>query len=207
MIISYNWLCQYLPVHPEPEKLSKILTSIGLEVESLHPYESYPGGLRGLVVGEVLECSKHPDADKLKVTKVSVGNGHALQIVCGASNVAQGQKVVIAPIGTTIYPIAGEAFTMKKAKIRGVDSQGMICAEDEIGTGSSHDGIMVLDESIAPGTAVSTLFDSYSDHIFQIGLTPNRIDAMSHLGVARDVCAWLSHHEAKGTEPVSHPHR
>ena len=201
MIISYNWLSEYLPVTINPEKLSAILTSIGLEVESLHPFESFPGGLKGLVVGEVLSCEKHPDADKLKITNVTTGNGQTLQIVCGASNVAAGQKVVVAPIGTTIYPIAGEPVTMKKAKIRGVESQGMICAEDEIGTGSSHEGILVLDPSIPAGTAVSTLFNGYSDYIYEIGLTPNRIDAMSHIGVARDVCAWWSYHEEKGVSP------
>src|SRR5689334_5493981 len=144
MIISYNWLNEYLPEKIEPEKLSKILTAIGLEVETLEKYEELKGGLQGLVIGEVLECSKHPDADKLSLTKVNIGAEEPLQIVCGAPNVAVGQKVVVATVGTTIYPSTGEPMTMKKAKIRGVESQGMICAEDEIGLGQSHAGIMIL---------------------------------------------------------------
>ncbi len=199
MIISYNWLSEYLPEIIEPEKLSKILTAIGLEVESLHKYEAVKGGLQGLYVGEVLTCEKHPDADKLKLTTVNIGTGQNLQIVCGAHNVAAGQKVVVAPIGTTIYPINGEPTTMKKAKIRGVESQGMICAEDEIGLGESHAGIMVLPHDTAAGTLLADFFNLTDDYIFEIGLTPNRIDAMSHLGVAKDVCAYLSHHNKKDT--------
>ena len=199
MIISYNWLSEYLPEIIEPEKLSKILTSIGLEVESLHKYELVKGGLNGLVIGEVLTCEKHPDADKLKLTTVKIGTGENIQIVCGAHNVAAGQKVVVATIGTTIYPFNGEPMTMKKAKIRGVESQGMICAEDEIGLGESHAGIMVLPHDTAAGTLLADFFKLTDDYIFEIGLTPNRIDAMSHLGVARDVCAWLSHHNKKDT--------
>jgi phenylalanyl-tRNA synthetase beta chain len=199
MIISYNWLSEYLPVKVDTEKLSRILTAIGLEVESLHPYESIKGGLQGLVTGEVLTCEKHPDADKLKITTVNVGAAEPLQIVCGAANVAAGQKVIVATINTTIHPTNGESFTIKKAKIRGVESQGMICAEDEIGLGSSHEGIMVLPEDTPAGKNVSELFDSYSDFIYEIGLTPNRMDAMSHLGVARDVCAYLTHHDKKET--------
>ncbi|MBK8521825.1 MAG: phenylalanine--tRNA ligase subunit beta [Chitinophagaceae bacterium] len=197
MIISYNWLSEYLPKIIEPEKLSKILTSIGLEVESLHKYEAVKGGLQGLVIGEVLTCEKHPDADKLKLTTVNIGAEEKLQIVCGAHNVAAGQKVVVATIGTTIYPFNGEPMTMKKAKIRGVESQGMICAEDEIGLGESHAGIMVLPHDTVAGTLLSDFFNLTDDHIFEIGLTPNRSDAMSHLGVARDVCAYLSHHNKK----------
>jgi len=199
MIISYNWLSEYLPETIEPEKLSKILTSIGLEVESLHKYEAVKGGLKGLVVGEVLTCEKHPDADKLKVTTVDIGAVEKLQIVCGAHNVAAGQKVVVATIGTTIYPFNGEPMTMKKAKIRGVESQGMICAEDEIGLGESHAGIMVLPHDTAKGMPLADFFKLTGDYIFEIGLTPNRSDAMSHLGVARDVCAYLSHHNKKET--------
>ena len=199
MIISYNWLSEYLPETIEPEKLSKILTSIGLEVESLHKYEAVKGGLKGLVVGEVLTCEKHPDADKLKVTTVDIGAVEKLQIVCGAHNVAAGQKVVVATIGTTIYPFNGEPMTMKKAKIRGVESQGMICAEDEIGLGESHAGIMVLPHDTFAGTPLVEFFKITGDYIFEIGLTPNRSDAMSHLGVARDVCAYLSHHNKKET--------
>lgn len=203
MTISYNWLCDYLPEKIEPEKLSKILTSIGLEVESLHAYESVKGGLQGLVTGEVLTCEKHPDADKLKLTTVNTGNGTPLQIVCGASNVAAGQKVIVATVGTTVYPVAGDPITIKKAKIRGVESQGMICAEDEIGLGSSHEGIMVLPADTAVGKPVTELFEVYKDHIIEIGLTPNRMDAMSHLGVARDVCAYLTHHNKRETKLVS----
>ncbi len=199
MIISYNWLSEYLPETIEPEKLSKILTSIGLEVESLHKYQAVKGGLQGLVIGEVLTCEKHPDADKLKITTVEIGAAEKLQIVCGAHNVAVGQKVVVATIGNTIYPFTGEPMTMKKAKIRGVESQGMICAEDEIGLGESHAGIMVLPHDTAAGTLLANFFKITDDYIFEIGLTPNRSDAMSHLGVARDVCAYLSHHNKKET--------
>jgi phenylalanyl-tRNA synthetase beta chain len=199
MIISYNWLSEYLPEIIEPEKLSKILTSIGLEVESLHKYEAVKGGLQGLVIGEVLSCEKHPDADKLKLTTVNIGAAENLQIVCGAANVAVGQKVVVATIGATIYPVTGEPMTMKKAKIRGVESQGMICAEDEIGLGESHAGIMVLPAETVVGTTAASYFKLTDDYIFEIGLTPNRSDAMSHLGVARDVCAYLSHHNKKET--------
>jgi phenylalanyl-tRNA synthetase beta chain len=197
MIISYNWLSEYLPESIEPEKLSKILTAIGLEVESLHKYETVKGGLQGLFIGEVLTCEKHPDADKLKLTTINIGTKEKLQIVCGAANVAVGQKVVVATIGTTIYPVNGEPLTMKKAKIRGIESHGMICAEDEIGLGESHAGIMVLPENAIAGTSAAAYFKLTDDYIFEIGLTPNRIDAMSHLGVAKDVCAWLSHHNKK----------
>ena len=199
MIISYNWLCEYLPEIVEPEKLSKILTSIGLEVESLEKKEAIKGGLQGLVIGEVITCEKHPDADKLKLTTVNIGTVEHLQIVCGAHNVSVGQKVVVAPVGTTIHPFNGEAVTMKKAKIRGVESQGMICAEDEIGLGESHAGIMVLPHDTVAGTLLADFFKLTDDYIFEIGLTPNRIDAMSHLGVAKDVCAYLSHHNKKDT--------
>ncbi|MBC7936037.1 MAG: phenylalanine--tRNA ligase subunit beta [Rhizobacter sp.] len=201
MTISYNWLSEYLPVKVEPERLGKILTSIGLEVESLEKYESIKGGLKGLITAEIVECEKHPDADKLKITQVNTGS-EILQVVCGAPNAAAGQKVILAMPGTTIYPSEGEPITLKKAKIRGVESNGMICAEDEIGTGSSHDGIMVLPQDTLPGKPAASLFKVYEDHIFEIGLTPNRMDAMSHLGVAKDVCAWLSHHDKKGTTAV-----
>lgn len=194
MTISYNWLSEYLPVKVEPEKLSGILTSIGLEVESMERMEDIKGGLAGLLVAEVVTCSKHPDADKLKVTSVNAGSGELLTIVCGASNVAAGQKVVLATTGTTIYPVNADPFTIRKAKIRGVESHGMICAEDEIGIGHNHDGIIVLPADAVPGTPVADLYKPTLDYIFEIGLTPNRIDAMSHLGVARDVCAYLSHH-------------
>ena len=206
MTISYNWLAEYLPEHIEPEKVSKILTSIGLEVESLTAYESVKGGLKGLVIGEVLQCGKHPGADKLTLTKVNIGTGNPLNIVCGAPNVAVGQKVVVAPIGTTIYPLAGEPITMKKAKIRGEESEGMICAEDEIGLGACHNGILVLSADAQPGAAAASYFKPYNDWTFEIGLTPNRMDAMSHLGVARDVCAYLTHHYNK-TAVVKSPLR
>jgi len=197
MTISYHWLSEYLPQTISPEKLSTILTSIGLEVESLESFENFKGGLAGLVVGEVLEVEQHPNADKLKLTKVNTGGERPLNIVCGAANVAVGQKVVVAVVGTTIYPKnAAAGITMKLAKIRGEESEGMICAEDEIGLSDDHAGIMVLDASIKVGTPVATLYNYYQDWIYEIGLTPNRMDAMSHYGVAKDVCAYLSYHEA-----------
>lgn len=202
MTISYNWLSDYLPETIDPEKLSKILTSIGLEVESLEKYESVKGGLAGLVIGEVLECSQHPNADKLKLTKVNVGSTEPLQIVCGANNVAVGQKVIVARAGTTIYPTAGEPMTMRVAKIRSIESQGMICAEDEIGLGTDHEGIIVLPADTLVGSSAAEFFKPYSDWIYEIGLTPNRMDAMSHFGVARDVCAYLTHHQ-KDARPKS----
>ncbi len=201
MTISYKWLCDYLPETIDPEKLSKILTSIGLEVESLEKFESIKGALEGLVVGEVLECSQHPNADKLKLTKVSVGNGEPLQIVCGAPNVAGGQKVVVAQVGVTIHPLKGEPVTMKVAKIRSVESYGMICAEDEIGIGESHAGVIVLDENAVVGAPAADYFPVYQDWIYEIGLTPNRMDAMSHIGVAKDVCAYLTYHHKKPARP------
>ncbi|MBS1580525.1 MAG: phenylalanine--tRNA ligase subunit beta [Bacteroidetes bacterium] len=197
MTISYNWLHSYLPETIEPERLSKILTSIGLEVESLEKYESIKGGLQGLIIGEVIECNQHPNADKLKLTKVNIGTTEPLQIVCGAPNVAMGQKIVVATVGTTIYPVSGEPLTMKVAKIRGVESYGMICAEDEIGLSSNHAGIIILPNDVVVGTNANDYFKPYSDFIYEIGLTPNRMDAMSHLGVAKDVCAYLSHHNKK----------
>jgi len=202
MTISYNWLSEYLPEIIEPEKLSRILTSIGLEVESVERFEEIKGGLHGLVVGEVITCEKHPDADKLKLTTVSINNGKPLNIVCGASNVAVGQKVIVAPVGSVIYPVTGDPVNIKKAKIRGVESEGMICAEDEIGVGNDHNGIIVLPPEIPAGTLVAEIFKPSEDHIFEIGLTPNRIDAMSHLGVAKDVCAYLSHHHKSETNAI-----
>jgi len=201
MTISYNWLCDYLPETIDPERLSKILTSIGLEVESLEKYESIKGGLEGLVVGEVLEAGQHPNADKLKLTKVSVGKGEPLNIVCGAPNVAAGQKVIVAGVGVTIHPIKGDAITMKLAKIRGEESQGMLCAQDEVGIGESHEGIVVLPADAVVGNPVKDYFPVYNDWIYEIGLTPNRMDAMSHLGTAKDVCAYLSHHSKKPARP------
>ncbi len=194
MTISYNWLCEYLPVKISPDELSLILTSLGLEVESMEKFESVKGGLQGLLVGEVLECIQHPNADKLRLTKVNVGVAEPLKIVCGAPNVAVGQKVIVAPVGATIYPLKGDPLTMKVAKIRGEESFGMICAEDELGLGESHDGIMVLPTDIKPGTLAADYFQLQEDWIYEIGLTPNRMDAMSHLGVAKDVAAYLSVH-------------
>ena len=202
MTISYKWLSEYLPVQIEPERLSKILTSVGLEVEKMETFEEVRGGLKGLLIGEVIHAERHPNADKLTLTKVNVGKDEPLQIVCGAPNVAAGQKVVVATVGTTIYPTAGDPLTMKVAKIRGAESYGMICAEDEIGLGTSHAGIMVLPQETKVGTTAADYFQPYSDIIYEIGLTPNRMDAMSHWGVARDVCAYLSHHDKKELKPV-----
>ncbi len=201
MTISYKWLSEYLPVTVEPERLARILTSIGLEVESFEKFEEVKGGLKGLVIGEVLSTEKHPNADKLTLTKVSVGNGEPLQIVCGAPNVEAGQKVVVAKVGTTIYPINNEPLTMKVAKIRNVESYGMICAEDEVGLGSSHAGIMVLKEDAKVGLDAAEYFQPYEDWIYELGITPNRMDAMSHWGVAKDVCAYLNHHDKKDLKP------
>ena len=200
MTISYHWLSEYLPSTISPERLATILTSIGLEVESLEKIENFKGGLAGLIVGEVVELSQHPNADKLKLAKVNIGGERPLNIVCGASNIALGQKVVVAVVGTTIYPKNAEAgITMKLAKIRGEESEGMICAEDEIGVSDDHSGIIILDAAIKVGTPVSDLYSYYQDWVYEIGLTPNRMDAMSHYGVAKDVCAYLSYHEAPST--------
>ena len=191
MQISYRWLRDYIQTSLSPEKIGEILTSIGLEVETLTEYCPVKGGLEGFVVGEVLTCHKHPDADKLTVTTVNVGTSEPLGIVCGAPNVAAGQKVVVATPGTTIFK-GDDSFKIKKTKIRGVESTGMICAEDEMGLGDSHEGIMVLDVSAAPGTLAKDYFKIETDWIFTIGLTPNRIDAASHIGVARELAAYLA---------------
>lgn len=189
MTISYNWLSQYVDLPESAEALAEILTGTGLEVESVHHTEAVRGGLKGLVIGEVRTCVKHPNADKLSLTTVDVGGPAPLPIVCGASNVAVGQKVVVAVPGTTLYPAKGDPFTIKSAKIRGEQSEGMICAEDEIGLGESHAGIMVLDTRLPNGTPAAQYFNLPSDAILEIGLTPNRADAASHIGVARDVKA------------------
>ena len=191
MQISYNWLKQFLKTDWTPEQTSELLTDLGLEVEGIKTYQSVKGGLEGVVVGEVLTCIKHPNADKLKITTVNVGGEAPLQIVCGAPNVAAGQKVPVATIGTTLYTDDGESWTIKKGKIRGEESHGMICAEDELGLGKSHDGILVLDDKIKVGTLTADIFNIENDHVFEIGLTPNRADAMSHLGTARDLKAGL----------------
>lgn len=189
MTISYHWLKDYIDIPESAEEIGKILTATGLEVEHVESFESVKGGLKGLVIGEVLTCSKHPNADKLSVTTVDVGDAPPLRIVCGAPNVAAGQKVVVAVPGTTIYPTQGEPFTIKRAKIRGEESEGMICAEDEIGLGESHAGIIVLNTTVKNGTPASEYYNVQSDYVIEIGLTPNRVDAASHLGVARDIKA------------------
>ncbi len=191
MKISYNWLKQFINLDWEAEKAGELLTDLGLEVEGIETFQSIKGGLEGVIVGQVLNCEKHPNADKLKITKVDLGKGDPVQIVCGAPNVAAGQKVPVATIGTKLYDQEGKEWTIKKGKIRGEESHGMICAEDELGLGASHEGIMVLDADIAVGTKASEIFDVENDSIFEIGLTPNRADAMSHWGTARDLKAGL----------------
>ncbi len=190
MKISYKWLKEFIRTEKTPEEISKILTNIGLEVEGLEKVQSIPGGLEGLVIGHVRDCAQHPNADRLRVTRVDVGSGTDLQIVCGAPNVAAGQKVVVATVGTTVYPLTGEPFKINKSKIRGEVSEGMICAEDEIGLGESHAGIMVLNDEALVGTPATEYFNLQDDFVFEIGLTPNRADAASHLGVARDLAAF-----------------
>ncbi|WP_242206237.1 phenylalanine--tRNA ligase subunit beta [Aestuariivivens insulae] len=189
MKISYNWLKQFIKTDWAPEQISELLTDLGLEVEGVEDYQSVKGGLQGVVIGEVLTCEKHPNADKLKVTTVDIGGDEPLQIVCGAPNVAKGQKVPVATIGSTLYTEEGESWIIKKGKIRGEASHGMICAEDELGLGKSHDGIMVLDSNLKIGTPAADVFKIENDSVFEIGLTPNRADAMSHFGVARDLKA------------------
>lgn len=191
MKISYNWLKEFITTDKTPEELSQILTGIGLEVESLEKVQAIPGGLEGLVIGYVKDAQQHPNADRLRVTKVDVGGPEDLQIVCGAHNVAAGQKVVVAIVGTTVHPTAGEPFKINKSKIRGEVSEGMICAEDEIGLGTDHAGIMELDADAIVGTAAKEYFKLNDDYLFEIGLTPNRADATSHLGTARDIAAFL----------------
>jgi phenylalanyl-tRNA synthetase beta chain len=192
MKLSLDWLRQYMDTRLEAEELGEVLTELGLEVEGMEEVQSVPGGLKGLVIGEVLQVTPHENADKLKVTEVSVGQPETYQIVCGAPNVAVGQKVVVALPGTTIYPTEGDPFVIKKAKIRGVESWGMICAADEIGLGKDHSGIMVLEQAALPGMSAAKYFQLESDVVYEIGLTPNRSDANSHLGVARDLSAYLS---------------
>ena len=191
MKISYNWLKQFIKTDWTSEQTSTLLTDLGLEVEGVEKFQSVKGGLEGIVVGHVLTCVQHPNADRLKVTTVDIGTGSPIQIVCGASNVAAGQKVPVATIGTTLYDADGNPFVIKKGKIRDQESHGMICAEDELGLGTSHDGIMILSEDLIPGTPASKVFNIVDDEVFEIGLTPNRADAMSHLGVARDLRAGM----------------
>ncbi|MBI2270489.1 MAG: phenylalanine--tRNA ligase subunit beta [Bacteroidetes bacterium] len=204
MKISYNWLKTYLKINLTAEEAGKILTDCGLEVESIELVAAVKGGLNGIVVGEVKTKEKHPDADRLSVTTVDTGTGTLLNIVCGAANVAAGQKVLVATIGSTLYPTSGEPFEIKKSKIRGQLSEGMICAEDEIGLGTSHDGIMVLDSSAVTGMSAKAYFKLEDDHVFEIGLTPNRADAASHIGVARDLLAYLNYQTLlNNTEPLT----
>ena len=191
MKISYNWLKQYIDISEAAEKTGQRLTDTGLEVEGLERLQAVPGGLKGVVIGEILTCEKHPNADKLKITTVDIGAAEPSPIVCGAPKVAAGQKVMVATVGTTLYPSGHEPFKIKKAKIRGEVSEGMICAEDEIGTGTSHDGIMVLNTQLPNGTLAIEYFDLEDDYVFEIGLTPNRADAASHIGTARDLKAVL----------------
>jgi phenylalanyl-tRNA synthetase beta chain len=191
MKISYNWLKQFLKIDLNSTDVASMLTDLGLEVEVIEKFQSVKGGLEGIVVGHVLTCEKHPDADRLNITTVDIGAEKPVQIVCGATNVGVGQKVPVATIGTQLFGADGKGFEIKKGKIRGQESHGMICAEDEIGVGTSHDGIMILDDKWKPGTLASEVFDIQNDEIFEIGLTPNRADAMSHMGVARDLRAAL----------------
>ncbi|MFT6935361.1 MAG: phenylalanyl-tRNA synthetase beta chain, partial [Maribacter sp.] len=209
MKISYNWLKQFIHIDWDSQNTGELLTDLGLEVEGITPFETVKGGLKGIVVGHVLTCEKHPNADKLKLTTVDIGGEVPLQIVCGAPNVAKGQKVPVATIGTKLYTAEGEEWTIKKGKIRGEESHGMICAEDELGLGESHDGIMVLEESLEAGTLCAALFEVENDEVFEIGLTPNRSDAMSHFGVARDLKAGLLQRKITKeliTPPISHFH-
>ncbi len=191
MKISYNWLKQFIKTDWTSEETATLLTDLGLEVEGVEKFQSVKGGLEGIVVGHVLTCVPHPNADRLKVTTVDIGTGIPVQIVCGASNVAAGQKVPVATIGTTLYDADGKSFVIKKGKIRDQESHGMICAEDELGLGTSHEGIMILNEDLQPGTLASKVFNIEIDEVLEIGLTPNRADAMSHMGVARDLRAGM----------------
>lgn len=197
MKISINWLKDFIKTDHSPEEISEILTNLGLEVEKISSFESIKGGLAGVVAGKVLECGKHPNADRLKVTSIDIGDNEVCEIVCGAPNIDKGQIVPVATVGSKIYTNQGEEIKIKKSKIRGVISNGMVCAEDEIGLGDSHEGIMVLEKNVKPGTPVSEIFNIQSDKILEIGLTPNRCDAMSHYGVARDLKAFLDHKEIK----------
>ena len=200
MTISLNWLKEYIPIDLPPAQISELLTSIGLEVEDMQETESIRGGLEGVVVAEVLETWKHPNADKLTLTKVNTGQGEPLQIVCGAPNVAAGQKVLVATVGTTLYPSQGEPIKMQKGKIRGEVSEGMICAEDELGIGADHSGILVLPAETPVGKSAREYFNIEKEVIYEIGLTPNRSDATCHVGVARDLAAALKiQHDHPGT--------
>jgi len=197
--VSYNWLKDYLDIDKPVDEVSEILTNLGLEVEKVEDFESIKGSLDGIIVGEVLSCKKHPNADRLKLTNIDLGEKGKFEIVCGAPNIEKGQKVPVATIGSVIYTNSGEKIKILKSKIRGVVSNGMVCAEDEIGLGESHDGIMVLDKKIKSGTPLSEVYKIEKDKILEIGLTPNRSDAMSHYGVARDLKAFLDLNNEKAT--------
>ena len=190
MNISYNWLKEYVNFDLTPEETAAALTSIGLETGSVEEVQSIKGGLEGLVIGKVLTCEPHPNSDHMHITTVDLGQGEPVQIVCGAANVAAGQKVVVATLGTKLYD-GDECFTIKKSKLRGVESNGMICAEDEIGVGTSHEGIIVLPDDVTPGTLAKDYYNIKSDYVLEVDITPNRADACSHYGVARDLYAWL----------------
>lgn len=195
MNISYSWLKQYIDFDLTPDELAAALTSTGLETGTIEKVESVRGGLRGIVIGKVLTCVEHPNSDHLHITTVDLGLDEPVQIVCGAPNVAAGQTVVVATVGTTLYGDGDETFQIKKSKIRGVESFGMICAEDEIGIGTSHDGIIVIDREVKPGTPAAEFYDLHDDYVLEVDLTPNRIDAASHYGVARDLAAWMTCHK------------
>lgn len=197
MKIAYSWLKQYVDTDLTPEKTGQLLTDCGLEVESIERFDAVKGGLKGMVIGEVKTRDKHPDADRLSITTVDIGTGTLLHIVCGAPNVAAGQKVVVATVGATLYPANGEPFEIKKSKIRGQLSEGMICAEDEIGLGTSHEGIMILRQDAVVGIPAAEYFGLTPDAVFEIGLTPNRADAASHVGVARDLAACMNYKRGK----------
>ena len=201
MKISYNWLREYVNTSLAPVEIARILTDCGLEVEAIEEYESVKGGLKGIVIGHVVSTQRHPNADKLTCCKVDVGGGNVLDIVCGAPNVAAGQKVPVATIGAVLYK-GDESFAIKAGKIRGEVSNGMICAEDELGLGDSHAGIMVLNENAVVGSAAADYFGIETDTLLEVAITPNRADATSHIGVARDLVAAINNRE-KQHDPVS----
>ena len=204
MNISYNWLKDYLDFNLQPEEVSAILTSVGLETGGVEEVQTIKGGLEGLVIGEVLTCEEHPNSDHLHITTVNVGQAEPLQIVCGAPNVAAGQKVVVAVNGTKLYS-GDECFTIKKSKIRGVESNGMICAEDEIGIGTDHSGIIVLPAEAVVGTPAKEYYNIKSDYVLEVDITPNRVDATSHYGVARDLSAYLQQHNGANASDLKYP--
>ena len=198
MNISYNWLKEYVDFDLTPDEVAAALTSIGLETGGVEEVQTIKGGLEGLVVGEVLTCEPHPNSDHMHITTVNLGQGEPVQIVCGAANVAAGQKVIVATLGTKLYD-GDECFTIKKSKLRGVESNGMICAEDEIGVGTSHEGIIVLPADVVPGTLAKDYYNVKSEYVLEVDITPNRADACSHYGVARDLYAWLIQNGHKAT--------